>query len=686
MVKRAPMDYLRRALTTPPHRSLLWIGRRLRTRIILPLALMPWRPPPPENLARALGVGDSEELWQTLAGAPFPGDPGPRDGQRYEELFPADRDRILRAAEDALAHRVDLLGSGPVALGETIDWHRDYKTGYPWPVIAAEKIDYAVLDEGCDVKFPWELSRFQWLIPVAQAYLLTGDDRYPTFVRDIVENWIDANPYGLGINWLIGMEAALRGIALVWLFRAFHDAPTWRDAGFRERYLHLVYLHGHFIERHLEPADVNGNHFTADAAGLVILGLFFGRGTAPDRWHRGGWRMLSREISRQVHPDGVDFEASTAYHRLVLELFLLPAVFRTAHGLNVPEYYRRRLAAMAGFARAYSRTDGSTPLWGDADDGRVLPFGGQDVNDHRYLTELVSRSLGGGEFAEPSVEAFWLLGDPGHGAKQSAEPGTSTGFPDGGVYIMRHENDHVFIDCGPVGLGERGGHGHNDCLSFEAVLQGVPLIVDCGSYVYTASVDWRNRFRGTGFHNTPMIDGEEQNRFPHPEFLWLLRNDARHLVQEWRTENDRDIFVGSHTGYERLANPVTPIRKIILDKPDHRLIVLDRFEGDGPNHIAVPFHLAPGVACEPIGPDIWQLEAAGSRFLFVSNADGVWETERRPAWFSPSYGIRQEISAIEFFRSGNLRPLACAIIPSEKSPDDPVDWLRTTLLEREYEE
>ena len=62
---------------------------------------------------------------------------------------------------------------------------------------------------------------------------------------------------------------------------------------------------------------------------------------------------------------------------------------------------------------------------------------------------------------------------------------------------MAGGGDHVFIDAGPVGMKGRGGHGHNDCLSFEAVLDGVPLIVDSGAYVYTASVEWRNRFRST---------------------------------------------------------------------------------------------------------------------------------------------------------------------------------------------
>ena len=87
---------------------------------------------------------------------------------------------------------------------------------------------------------------------------------------------------------------------------------------------------------HIERSSINGNHLTADAAGLVFAGLFFeGIGDA-DRWAADGWRTLETEILMQVHPDGVDFEASVPYHRLVAELFLLPARYRQVRGLPVP--------------------------------------------------------------------------------------------------------------------------------------------------------------------------------------------------------------------------------------------------------------------------------------------------------------------------------------------------------------
>ena len=229
--------------------------------------------------------------------------------------------------------------------------------------------------------------------------------------RETLEEWIEANPYGETINWASPMEAALRILTFTWLFHALGGSEAWRDRGFRVLLLRTVYLHGDFVARNLELSDVNGNHLDADAAGIVFAGLFFGAGRAPARWAKTGWSLLLAELPRQVTPDGVDFEMSTAYHRLVTELFLLPALLRRRLDLPVPGWYLGRLEAMARFAAAYSRSDGSSPAWGDADDARALPLGGQPLGDHRYLGAVMAAAWSADVPVSGSrAEAAWLLG------------------------------------------------------------------------------------------------------------------------------------------------------------------------------------------------------------------------------------------------------------------------------------
>jgi uncharacterized heparinase superfamily protein len=567
---------------------------------------------------------------------------------------------------------VDLLGSSSVQLGDDIDWHRDYKTGHRWPPAYCRDIEYNNPERPSDVKFPWELSRMQWMIPLGQAYLLTGEERYAEAVRGLLGQWMDANPYAHSVNWSCTMEVALRILSWTWFFHVFKRSNAWADAGFRDRFLQALYLHGDFTARHLEKSDVNGNHYTADAAGLVFAGLFFGNGAVPQRWLEQGWDILSEELPQQVYADGVDFEASVPYHRLVQELFLLPALYRLRHGLAVPDAYRDRLVAMTRFTAAYSRRDGSVPLWGDADDARALPFGGQDINDHRYLMGVIGIEFEENDlvqnFSGSRSEILWLLGPDAArklpNRKELDSVQNSVAFPDGGFYVLRNSTDHVFVDCGPLGLAGRGGHGHNDLLSFEAMLDGVHLISDCGAYLYTASYHERNLFRSTAYHNTPKVDDEEINRFVRWDYLWFLHNDAPHQVREVSFGRpDADRVVVSHGGYRRLKSPVTLVRTVELHHAMHKLTVRDVFEGEAEHRLEIPVHLAPDVEVHNPTEGRVLLLAGGRQFALTWEETGEWEMSIEEGRVSRSYGVVHPVKVLVWRRIGPLASLTMAIEP-----------------------
>jgi uncharacterized heparinase superfamily protein len=637
---------IRRGLRKPPRVIAARIWQEFRAEA--DRFISPWRAKRLNSarLLQDLGFASMAECWRALAAKPFVSSVVGDAGQ-YAQVCPADQARILQDAECALAHQVDLLGSGLVSLGQTIDWHKDYKTGFDWPPAYFRGIEYSNLERPSDVKFPWEVSRLQWLMPAGQAYLLTKDERYALGVREVLEQWMGANPYAHSVNWACTMEVALRILTWSWFFHVFHNSQAWADEAFRTRFLRMLYLHGDFTARNLEKSDVNGNHYTADASGLVFAGLFFGeRGWAAAHWHALGWQILNEEMAKQVFPDGVDYEASVPYHRLVLELFLFPALYRIKRGMEIPVAYRDRLLAMARFTAAYSRADGSVPLWGDADDARALPFGGQLINDHRYLLALVGTVFDNTQllsfFSGDVAEVFWCLGErAAHSLTQrkiATQQPLSQAFPDGGFYIMRHESDHVFIDCGPIGLAGRGGHGHNDALSFEAALCGVHLVTDSGAYIYTADYKARNRFRSTGSHNTPNVDGEEINRFIRPDYLWNLHDDAKPELIEWQVSDVCDRFRGQHSGYDRLHSPVRPIRTIELHHAEHRLLIQDEFTGEGAHDFAVPLHLAVGIDVRATGQNRFLLSRLGQSFALSWGGSTGWKARIEESDCSPSYG------------------------------------------------
>lgn len=645
------LERLRRAARRSP-RYLAWRAyeaARWRTR-------RPWSKLYPRwiterRLLALCGADDVDALWQALArGAFFITNSKRRDvASRFDVAYPGARDDVLRRADAVLRHEFDLLGSGPSDLGPRLPWLTDFKTGREWPLEYCTDIDYNELARPTDVKVPWELSRCQHFTRLGQAFWLTDDDRYATeFVAEVTD-WIQTNPFSRGVNWACAMDVSLRAVSWIWGFHFFADAPACRDRAFRAAFLRALFLHGEFIVKHLEKADLNGNHYLCDGVGLVFLGCFFKRAAPARRWLALGRSIVEQEIFAQTTDDGVDFEMSTAYHRLVLEAFLTSYLLLRLHDDDPPQNCWARLERMCEFVAAYTKPDGRAPLFGDADDGRIQSLGEQEINDHRYLLSTAGVVFKRADFKTAASrcwqETFWLLGPDTVDElcrlpEDASLPARSAAFPDGGFYVLRSRFAHVVVDCGAVGFGNRGGHGHNDILSFELFLNGFNVVTDCGAYLYTASREWRNRFRGTAFHNTVQVDEQELNRFLGPDALWQLHYDAVPVEPVMSEAEGAVCFRGGHRGYERSTDPVGHTRTITVDAHEPRVLVCDRIDGGAEHQLVWRFHLDPKVVASVDGCDLRLTHGKAAVWLQPSATAPRLELSLEAGWVSPSYGVK----------------------------------------------
>lgn len=605
------------------------------------------------NLAGATSV---DAFWEAQQAAPFFLAPAHRDRwtAAFRTRYPDVPATIVSAADRVLRHEFDLLGSGCVALSARLPWHTDFKTGREWPLDYSPHLDYLEIDKPTDVKVPWELSRCQHFTALGQAHWLTGDERYAREFVDETSDWIARNPWGHGVNWACAMDVALRAVSWIWGFYFLADTAACRSRTFRGAFLRSLYMHGEYIASHLERADVNGNHYLCDGVGLVFLGTFF-RATPHGRaWLQIGRSIIDSEIFNQTSEDGVDFEKSTAYHRLVLEAFLTCYLLLDRQGDRMSPEWIARLGRMLEFVEAYVKPDGTIPLVGDADDGRIQKLGVQAINDHRYLLAAGAVIFGRADFKRAAVsfadEAFWLFGPHGgdrFDAINAVPPAVeSKAFDAGGFYVLRTDRAHVFVDCGEVGMHGRGGHGHSDITSLEVWLDGMNLLSDCGSYLYTASREWRNRFRSTAFHNVVQVDGEELNRFISPDHLWQLRDDARPQDIVWHWDVRADYFRGTHTGYARLDPPVRVTREVVLVKTDPEVLVRDAVEGQGSRELVWRFHLDAALTPDIDGTDVCLRAVGRNAWLQIVDAPAGSTIVIEDGWMSPSYGVRQAIRVV----------------------------------------
>lgn len=541
---------------------------------------------------------------------------------------------IIRQADDVLANRFAVFGTDPIDFGERIDWHRDYRSGYVWPRERYDRIDI-LSGRGSDMKFPAEVSKFHRLNWLGMASWLTADEKYAHKFAAELTDWMGANPVNMGINWTVPLEIAIRAVNWIFAYAFFYPSPAVPDS-FWLLLLRTLYAHGLFLEYNLEYVRVPGNHFACNCLGLIALGSFFGETRAGRRWLRMGHDFLAGEILRQNTPDGVNFEKSVPYHRFVTEIFTLALLFADKAGHPFPQSYHSRLEAMYTYMADYTRPDGSAPMIGDADNGRIVRFRA----DEDFNTHTDNLAVGAALFGMPapvSPDALLLTGLKNRRTVTPPAPRqvVARHYADGGYIIHGSEHHHCIIDAGGYGKNGRGGHGHNDCLSFELWLHGGVAITDSGTGVYTADAALRDRLRSTQAHNTVMYDGLEQVEYAG---VWQIRQDeTRPEILDLTLEEQYLHMVAEHYGYasRREAIHRRTFTLTVLDGHG-KLVIRDEIIMAGSDKGRSLYHLPPGTT---VHRDGGTLHCTRDGLSFTLHGDRPWTMEEAP--YSPLYGVTE---------------------------------------------
>jgi hypothetical protein len=571
------------------------------------------------------------------------------------ELLAPAADIVRAEAELLLDHRFDLLGSGLTQLGDEIDWNRDFKSGYRWPLFFYQDVEVTRLTDASDAKVPWELSRSHHLLTLGRAAALFEDARYAEELERQLTSWLAANPTGHGVNWANPMEVALRAVNWVW---AIATLETWRplEPGLRTRVTRSLQAHGRHVAANLEGTPyLRSNHYLSNVLGLLVLGTVVDGDPDAERWVRFAQRALESEIRTQVHADGLGFEASLPYHGLALEIFLIATIVAQKAGVELSQEFTARVRRMLEASRVLRHPDGRLPQFGDGDSGRVLPasFERRPTLDHLLWLGAAVLDEGRPIPGNPDSEVAWTLGVAAWqrlASAPEAAPPAPTAFPNGGIYVLRGGRAQVFVRCGDVGQNGNGGHAHNDLFSFE-LSYGMPLIVDAGTYVYTSDPAARNAFRSTAAHNTVAVAGTELNPIPEHE-LFRLRQVARPRVEVWEDLDRHARLVARHDGYLRLQPGVTHRRSFVLEREDNRLEVRDELLGRGEQSAESFVHLAPGTLLKRIGDRQFEFSCDSETVTLVFW--GTSEVELVEGWVSVRFGVRERAPVLVARSSGAL--------------------------------
>lgn len=364
--------------------------------------------------------------------------------------------------------------------------------------------------EAGDIKNIWEASRFEWLVTLARAYSITGEDKYLHVMNEWIKDWIEINPLNTGPNWKCGQETSIRVFNLLISTIILNQ---WNNPSCE--LTDLIYIHLQRILPNIRYAIVqDNNHGTSEAAALFIGGIWLHsfdnhRYPRAARYAKMGRKWLENRIHKLVETDGSFSQHSVNYHRVLLDTLSFTEYFRSI--LNEKpfstSFYAKSEAAIFWLFDMCNEHNGNCPNLGSNDGALFLHMHACDYRDFRPSIQLAgmlytkTRLFGKGKWDEP---LFWLK--PENKTDNSLQHAVESRVFKGGYTILKSNDTFVFIRWPNFKFRP----AHNDVFHIDLWHKDKNILCDAGTYSYhPASDDATIDLSSVKHHNTISFDHAE---------------------------------------------------------------------------------------------------------------------------------------------------------------------------------
>ncbi len=253
--------------------------------------------------------------------------------------------------------------------------------------------------EGFTRKYEWQIwpQRLYMTIPVAHAYLRTGDEKYPKLWLDIVRGWYEVHPYqefDPNIHY-IKTNMVWRDMQVAWrTLSLLHGVFMLQDAGYTEDEWQFIYsllnLHANhlYLEANYQLSKKNvQNHGLQIGSALITCAVMF-----PEFEHSGdmlemGINVVKLNMSGIMEGGGSN-EDSPSYSHFIARLYLETFLLLRNNSLPVPEGLEECIRSQYRWMWQCATPKGNSPRISDsygidakADIDRVLRLIDVDLPD-----------------------------------------------------------------------------------------------------------------------------------------------------------------------------------------------------------------------------------------------------------------------------------------------------------------
>lgn len=413
-----------------------------------------------------------------------------------------------------------------------IDWQLDLRSGYRWEVTKWHK-EILIWKNGADAKVPWEIGRMHQAIDIAMSYAALGDNIYADEFMCQVYDFYSTNPPSFGIQWKSAMDASIRIINLLIAKDIFEQAGYKFPYELEMVFSNMVFDHFKFINENKEwSSGMRANHYLSNLTGMIAC-LFYYELPNSKMLRKKISKELESEINYQFNNDGGNFEDSTSYHFHSCEfvfyalLFLSNKDIESKYGkIEYKPVTLDKLRIIINFSNAIVNDNYLDPRFGDDDSGSLIKFRESDesmikidiiafINSFAGVNQ--SQSLASQLFKIPKILDKKIIKNNYFICK------------DFGLGVFQNDSYYFAIKSSSVGQNRKGGHSHDDALSFVMNIGKNQIIVDPGTFCYAPFPKYRNQFRSGQYHNSIQLNNISILEFADSEpddIFWTKKENA----------------------------------------------------------------------------------------------------------------------------------------------------------------
>lgn len=477
-----------------------------------------------------------------------------------------------------------------------INWQKDFNSDYKWKYGWYKDIRFGNNTES-DIKVPWELGRLQHLPWLALSYSETKKENIKFEIRNQIFDFMASNPPNFGVQWITSMDIGIRLVNILLTLSFFDDS----DKLFVNDEMELInsYLFDHYqhIRDNIEYSEgMRGNHYLSNICSIMIYFCFIEDNEAKDLLVEKYINQINTELNYQFHPDGSNFEASTRYHIFTNQMVLTANLILSK--LTGKTLAVNKLNLINSFTAELLKFSEPVQI-GDNDSGFFWK-----VLDNENITYRAIKSL-----TNPQNTNI-----------------VSNNFLDFGYIAKKSKEFNLVFKCGKVGQMGKGGHDHNDNLSYHLYYKGIAVVIDIGTYCYTSNFIKRNYYRSTLQHNVLTINNEEQN---------IISDNSKDDIFWLETENSNPKILSNET--YRIEGSINYCGKEYnrqIDIDSNEILITDKYVCELDKEIRI--HLHPNITIESMEKNVYKL-LINSEIILLDTFNNNSRIEEYN--YSPEFGV-----------------------------------------------